>query len=73
MIINTTRFLGYDKNEFGDLVINLEAAKIVKRISEEYLSSKGTFIIAKGLNEEGIPTVAGARWHDSTILGVLKK
>lgn len=42
LIINTTRFLGYDKDEFGDLVINKEEAEAVKRIFNDYLKGKGT-------------------------------
>jgi len=72
LIINTTRFLGYDKDEYGDLVINPKEAEIVKRIFEDYLKGKGTFTIAKELNEENIPTVAGGRWQESTILNILK-
>ena len=72
LIINTTRFLGYDKDEYGDLVINPEEAEMVRRIFNEYLSGKGGFTIAKELNSEGIPTVGGGRWHDTTILGILK-
>src|SRR3712207_5399433 len=30
------------------------------------------FYIAKGLREEGVPTVAGGTWRDSTILRILK-
>lgn len=65
LIINTTRFLGYDKDEYGDLVINPKEAEIVKRIFEDYLKGKGTFTIAKELNAENIPTVAGGRWQES--------
>ncbi|WDC83594.1 recombinase family protein [Caloramator sp. mosi_1] len=72
LIINTTRFLGYDKDEYGDLVINPKEAEIVRRIFEDYLKGKGTFTIAKELNEENIPTVAGGRWQESTILNILK-
>lgn len=72
LIINTKRFLGYDKDAYGDLVINQREAKIVRRIFEDYLSGKGSFIIAKELNQEGIPTITGAKWHDTTILSVLK-
>ncbi|WP_243118588.1 recombinase family protein [Cellulosilyticum sp. ST5] len=72
LIINTKRFLGYDKDEYGDLVINQKEAQIVRRIYEDYLTGKGSFIIAKELNAEGIPTVTGARWHDTTILEILK-
>ncbi|MDI9208860.1 MULTISPECIES: recombinase [Clostridium] len=28
LIINTTRFLGYDKDEYGDLVINPKEAEV---------------------------------------------
>lgn len=72
LIINTTRFLGYDKNEFGDLVINTKEAEIVRRIFNDYLRGKGSFSIAKELNAEGVPTIGGARWHDTTILKVLR-
>ena len=72
LIINTKRFLGYDKDVYGDLVINQKEAKIVRRIFEEYLSGKGSFIIAKELNKEHISTVTGAKWHDTTVLEILK-
>lgn len=72
LMINTERFLGYDKDEYGELVINQEEAKIVQFIFTEYLNGKGVFTIAKELNGEGVPTVGRARWHDSTILGILK-
>jgi len=72
LIINTTRFLGYDKDEYGDLVINRQEAEVVRRIFREYLSGKGSFTIAKGLNEDGVPTIGNGKWHDTTILGILK-
>jgi len=72
LIINTTRFLGYDKDKYGDLVINREEAEVVKRIFNEYLSGKGAFTIAKELNADGVPTVAGGRWQENTILNILK-
>ena len=71
-MVNTARFMGYDKDETGDLVINKEEAKVVRRIFEMYLSGIGCHRIAKALNEEGIPTVAGTSWHASTIKGMLK-
>lgn len=72
MIINTKRFLGYDKDEYGDLVINPKEAEMVKRIFNEYLGGKGCFTIAKEFREEGVPTAIGGRWQDSTILRILK-
>ena len=70
--INTTRFLGYDKNKRGELVINPGQAKVVKRIFDDYIGGKGSFIIAKELIAEGVPTVAGGKWHSSTVLGILR-
>ncbi len=72
MIINTSRFLGYDKDEYGELIINKKEAAIVRRIFEDYIAGNGAFKIANALNVEGIPTVAGARWHDTTVLHILK-
>lgn len=50
-MINTTRFMGYDKDETGDLVINKAEAKIVRRIFEMYLSGEGCHRIANILND----------------------
>ncbi|MEK5428806.1 recombinase family protein [Cytobacillus sp. FSL R7-0680] len=72
LMINTQRFLGYDKDEHGNLIINEAEAEIVRRIFAEYLRGKGVFTIAKDLNASGIPTVAGGRWQESTILNMLK-
>jgi site-specific DNA recombinase len=72
LIINTKRFLGYDKDEYGDLVINHTEAKVVQRIYTEYLKGNGSFKIAKMLNEDGVPTVTGVKWSDSSVLDILK-
>lgn len=72
LMINTNRFLGYDKNEHGELVINENEAVIVRRIFYDYLKGKGAFTIAKELNADCIPTVAGGKWQESTILNILK-
>ena len=72
LAINATRFLGYDKNDQGELVINRGQAAIVKRIFEDCINGKGSFVIARELNAEKVPTVAGGRWHSSTVLGILK-
>lgn len=72
VIISTTRFTGYDKDETDDLVINHEEAKLVRRIFEMYFGGKGTFTIAKELNAEGIPTITRCEWQDSVIIGMQK-
>lgn len=71
-ICNTTRLHGYDKDEKGNLVINKEEAKIIKRIYKEYLEGSGYSTIAKGLEADGIKTVTGGTtWHGSTISKIL--
>jgi site-specific DNA recombinase len=72
LVINTSRFLGYDKDEHGHLIINLKEAGIVRRIYEDYLAGYGSFTLAKLLNAEGIPTVTGSKWNESSILDILK-
>ena len=37
VMINTTRFCGYDKNEYGDLVVNWKEAEIVRLLFDLYL------------------------------------
>lgn len=71
-MINTTRFLGYDKDETGDLVVNKKEAKIIRRIFELYLDGDGTHRIAKILNEEGLKTVTGGFWYEATVRGILR-
>ncbi len=63
----TQKFMGYDKDENDCLVINKAEAEIVKRIFGEYLGGKGTAKIARGLNEENIPTITGVKWRGSTV------
>jgi len=70
--INTTRFLGYDKDQYGDLVINRSQAQIVERIFNDCVNGKGAFVIAKELQDEGVRTIAGGDWHSSTVLTILK-
>lgn len=72
LIINAKRFLGYDKDEYGDLVINRKKARIIRRIFSEYINGKSSTLIARELNEDGIQTVGNKRWHNSSILLILK-
>lgn len=63
-----SKFLGYDMDENKQLVINEEQAKVVRRIFKEYLEGKGTGMIAKGLEEDKIPTATGiTRWVSDDI------
>lgn len=72
LALNATRFLGYDKNKHGELVINPIQAKLVERIFADYVSGKGSFVIARELNAAGVRTVAGGKWHSGTVLNILK-
>ena len=73
VMVNTTRFLGYDKNEDGELVINEKEAELVRRVFMEYLEGKSYNAIAKGLSKDKIKTVTGnEKWWDSTISGMLE-
>ena len=69
--INTKRFLGYDKDENGNLIINENEANIVRRIFDMYLSGKGVHVIKNQLNKENAPTITGSPWNSATILGIL--
>ncbi|MCD3216282.1 recombinase family protein [Clostridium botulinum C] len=71
--VNHKRFLGYDKDEDGNLIVNEEQAKVVRRIYREYLSGKGIWSIAKGLEKDKILTGAGkSKWCDSTLQKILR-
>ena len=37
VMITTSRFLGYDKNEYGDLIVNRKEAEIVSLTFDLYL------------------------------------
>lgn len=72
VVVNHKKFLGYDKDEEGNLIINEAQAKIVKRIFTEYLDGKGTNRIARELEEKGVPNWNGkAKWYESTIKSML--
>lgn len=66
--VNHKKFLGYTKDEEGNLVVVPEEAVIVKRIYREYLEGKSIIQIAKGLEVDGIKTVTGlSQWNVGTI------
>lgn len=66
------RFLGYDRGEDGNLVINEEEAVIVRRIYGMFLQGRSPYAIAKALTEEGIPTPGGKEnWSGSTVKSIL--
>ena len=73
VFVNHKRFLGYTKDENGELVIVPEQAEIVKRIYREFLEGKSTRQIAKGLTQDGLKNgVGNTKWYESNILQILK-
>lgn len=53
------RFLGYDKGPNGELLINEEQAKIVRKIYGYFLQGRSPYQIAKLLAEQEVPTPSG--------------
>lgn len=71
--INTKTFMGYDKDENGQLIINEEQAAVVRRIFKEYLEGWTPTEIARHLIEENIPGVTGKSvWAAVTIRRMLQ-
>ena len=69
----TERFMGYDRDGKGGLVINEEQAAIVRRVFAESISGKGVTLIARDLEADGIKNVSGGnRWQPSVVLGMLR-
>lgn len=65
-------FLGYDKGPDGNLVVNKEQAKIVKKIYRYFLEGNTPYRIAKMLTEEGIPTIQGKKkWSAGPVKNIL--
>lgn len=68
------RFLGYDRGEDGNLVVNEEQAVIVRRIYGLFLQGKTPYAIARQLTEEGIPTPGGKKnWGKAVVQSILTK
>jgi DNA invertase Pin-like site-specific DNA recombinase len=64
----TERFMGYDRDGKGGLVINEEQAEIVRRIFNDYISGLGITKIARALEADGIRNVSGnTNWRTSVI------
>lgn len=71
--VNHNRFLGYIKDENGQLVVEPKEAEVVKRIFREYLEGASLQQIARGLEADGILTGAGkTKWRAETLQKILK-
>ena len=64
--------LGYKKGEDGNLAVDENQAKVVRRIYADYLSGHAPAKIARELTAEGIPTPRGkTKWTTTTIRSIL--
>ncbi|MFI3253684.1 MAG: recombinase family protein [Eubacteriales bacterium] len=68
-----SRFLGYDRGDDGNLVVNEKEAEIVKKIYALFLQGHTPYGISKLLTEEGILSPSGkSNWATGTVGAILK-
>lgn len=66
--INHKKFMGYTKDEDGELIIVPEEAEIVKRIFRMYLEGSSILEITRALEKDKIKTATGKdKWHPGVI------
>ncbi len=66
------RFLGYDRGKDGNLVVNEEQAKVVRRIYGLFIQGFTPYKIAKTLTDEGVPTPGGKKvWGKDVVRSIL--
>jgi len=71
--VNHNKFLGYTKDEDGELVIVPEEAEIVRRIFRLYLEGFSILQITRALETDGVKTVTGKdKWSDSVVAKMLQ-
>ncbi|WP_076650184.1 recombinase family protein [Pontibaca methylaminivorans] len=57
----------------GDREIDAAEAEVIRRILRDYVAGVSPRVIAKTLNEEGVPGPEGRLWNDTTIHGHTKR
>ena len=62
---------GYENKE-GRMVIVPEEAAVVRDIFNMTINGMGTHVIARELNERGVQSRKGTKWHPSTVRGILQ-
>ena len=64
--------LGYDYDVVTkSLSVNEEGAETVRYIFDRYVAGAGSTMIARELNEQGIPTIKGNPWTSSSVMGII--
>ena len=65
-------FLGYEKGEDGNLVVNEKEAAVVRQIYSDYLTGLSFHAIANRLTAQGIKTPGGKdKWSQGTVKSIL--
>ena len=73
VIVNHNKFMGYTKNEKGELVIVPEEAEIVRLVFRLYLEGYSAGKISSYLEEHQIKTATGqGKWYDTVIMKMLR-
>jgi DNA invertase Pin-like site-specific DNA recombinase len=73
LIMNTTWFLGYDKDDDGNLIVNHEQAETVRYIFDMYLRGMGVTSLARHLQQVQMKNGRGAVvWYPDTVKEILK-
>lgn len=73
VIVNHNKFMGYTKNEKGELVIVPEEAEIVRTVFRLYLEGYSAAKISAHLQEKGIRTTTGKeKWHATVVMKMLR-
>jgi DNA invertase Pin-like site-specific DNA recombinase len=73
LIMNTKWFLGYDKDEFGNLIINQEQAKTIRYIFDLYLRGLNITSLARHLIDNNIKNGRGSvTWYSDTVKEILR-
>lgn len=73
IILNTAMFLGYTRDEDGNLVIVPEEAKVIKYIFDLFLQGNSAYDISKILMKEGFKTGAKKdNWNSNSVLRILQ-
>ncbi len=73
VIVNHNKFMGYTKNEKGELVVVPEEAEIVRTVFRLYLEGYSAAKISEHLQEKGIRTTTGKeKWHATVVMKMLR-
>lgn len=66
------RCYGYDRNEAGEFIIKEDEAKWVRKIYQMIADGYTAAAVKRYLNDNGVKTVQGAEWIDSTVFRIVE-